>query len=456
MTATNIEHLSLSKASKKILPLALTMAGTQLITVASGFLCMIMLAHLGHQVLAASALMISTQISIMVIGMSLLFSLSLMVGHAYGAKNYLAIGNFMQIGWTLAIIISIPLMLLFWFIGPVLNFFDEPRNLIPLVITFFHAYIFAVAPILLSICNQQLCYGTHQQRLVIITSCLSVIVLLVTAYVLIFGKLGLPALGVAGLGYAMAAQVWFGLILMIVLICRRQGFKQFDLFTYRAHKNREYLRQMFKIGWPMSLQMSAEMLCLFVGTIMVGWIGTNALAAYQIVSQFVFLIIVPIFALSQASGIAVGQAKGAGQFHEIKNLGYASLRITLIWALLAALLFILAPKLLASFYLNVNDPANLLTVHWAVWLFLITAFSQTFDSVRNVMTGALRGLFDTRYPMVVGIIVLWFIGIPLSYIFAFIFHWGVYGIALGSTCGMLIGAVLILFRWQKLTGKLAN
>ena len=438
-------------ATKKIVPLALTMAGTQFITVASGFLCMIMLSRLGHEVLAASALMISTQISIMVMGMSLLFSLSLMIGHAYGAKNFTAIGNFMQIGWTLAVLLSIPMMALFWYIGPLLIVFGEPPQLIPIVQQYFHTYIFAVLPFLIAICNQQLCYGTHQQRIVVVTSLLSVGVLLIVAYILIFGKWGVPALGVAGLGYAMAVQMWFNLIFMLILLSKRESFKQFELFSYRVHKNLHNLKQMFKVGWPMSLQMSAEMLSLFVVALMVGWIGASALAAFQIVNQFMFLIVVPVFALSQASGITVGQAKGAQQFHEIKNLGYASLRIALVWSLCAALLFILFPKFLASFYIKIHDPSNSAILNMAVWLFLITAFSQAFDTVRNIMTGALRGLFDTRYPMFIGIFVLWIIGIPLSYIFGFICHWGVYGIALGGASGMLIGALLIMMRWRRQT-----
>lgn len=448
MPIAPVEQLSIKKATKKIIPLALSMGGTQLLTVSGGFLCILMLAHLGPGVLAASALMISTQISIMVIGMSLLFSLSILIGHAYGAKDYLAIGNYLQHAWILALIISIPIMLLFWFIAPVLTFFHEPPSVIPLIKQFFHAYIFAVLPLLWVICNQQLCYGAHQQRLVIVASSAGVAVLLVSAYFLIFGKFGLPALGVAGLGYAMAAQGWSSLILLLIFLKHRNCFVQYDLFTFRAHKNINYLRQMFKIGWPMSLQMSAEMICFFIIALMIGWIGPDALAASQIVNQFVFLTVVPVFALSQACGIVVGQARGAKNFHEIKNLGYASLRIALIWALLTASIFILFPKLLASFYLNLEDSNNGYIFHMVRWLFLIAAFSQTFDSIRNIMTGALRGLFDTRFPMYIGIVSLWFIAVPLAYLLAFIFSFGVYGISLGFCLGVLIGAILVMYRWR--------
>jgi len=445
-------QLTLKQASKKIVPLALTMAGTQFINVASSFLCMIMLAHLGRQVLAASALMISTQITVMVIGMSILFSLSLLIGHAYGAKNFAAIGQFLQQGWTLAVLISIPIILIFWFIGPILKTFGQSPALIPIITQYFHAYVWAVLPFQLSVATQQLCYGTHQQRLAIITSSCSVSALLVVAYLLIFGQLGFPPLGVAGLGYAVSVQAWFGLILMTVLLYQRENFKEFNLWPYRAHKNLAILRQIFKIGWPMSLQMMIEMIFFFVLAMMVGWIGANALAASQIVNQYLFLTVVPVFALSQACGIAVGQAKGAGQLHEIKNLGYASLRIALIWALTAGLAFVLFPKLLASFYLNMADPANAITIRLVIWLFFIAAFAQTFDAVRNIMTGALRGLFDTQFPMYMGIVALWLIALPLAYLFAFGFQWGVFGVSLGAAAGMFAGALIILYRWRKLTG----
>lgn len=128
------------ETNKKILTLALPMAGSQLINVASGFLCMTMLATLGHEVLAASALIFSTQLSIMVTGMSILFSLGVLIGHAYGAKSYADIGTFLQQGWTLALIISMPAMLLCWYIEPILIFFDQSQTIAHILQTYFHIF----------------------------------------------------------------------------------------------------------------------------------------------------------------------------------------------------------------------------------------------------------------------------------------------------------------------------
>jgi MATE family multidrug resistance protein len=433
---------------QKIARLALPMAGIQLITVCSCFLCMTMLAQLGHTVLAASALIFTTQISIMVIGMSILMVLSILIGHAYGAQNYSAIGGFMQHGWMLAILISIPIMIFYWHISAILIFFGQKKPLADIVQVFFHPYILGVIPMLLSVCNQQLCYGVHRQKLAVLTGIFQVIILLITAYLLIFGKFGLPHLGAAGLGYAMAAQAWFYFLFTTLFFYYDDYFKPFALFHYRLSKNWNQLTQIFKFGWPISLQMSGEMISFFIIVAMVGWVSTNALAAYQVILQYLFLVIIPIFSLSQASGVLVGQACGSKQFTEIKKLGYGSMQLALAISLITAFIFLLFPRSLATLYLDVNNPINAETVHLVVILFAITAISQIFDAVRNVITGALRGLFDMRFSMFIGLGGIWLLGIPLSYFLAFPLHLGVVGIAIGSALGMLAGTLVIVYRWH--------
>lgn len=433
---------------KKIFALALPMAGTQLINVASGFFCMAMIAHLGQQVLAASALIFSTQLSIMVTGMSILFSLSVLIGHAYGAKEYSVIGNFVQQGWTLALLISIPITVFFWNIHSILIYFGQSATIAKTVQVYFHAYVWGVAPACLSACNQQFGYAVHKKMLMVSTSVISVVILLITAYVFIFGKFGMPALGVAGLGYAMAAQYGFYFIFTTAYFYFEKSFKRFDLFSYRVHQHWEHFRKMIKIGWPISVQMGGEMLSFFVSGIMIGWIGITALGAYQVVNQYYCLMVIPIFSLSQASAILIGHARGAKQTHEVNKLSHASIGIVLVLCLLVACAFFLIPKTLVSLYLDVNNPANAAIVHLAVLIFSIIAFSQIFDGLRNILIGILRGLFDTRFPMYTSLTTIWLVGMPISYTLAFIFKLGAVGFVIGGAVGMLCGVSVMLYRWR--------
>jgi MATE family multidrug resistance protein len=443
-------------ACRRLFALALPMTGSQLINVASGFFCVVMLAQLGPEVLAASALVFSTDLSIMVTGFSILFSLSVLIGHAYGEKKYLAIGVFVQQGWMLSLLISIPILLIFWYIKPILLFLGQSKEITELVQLYFHAFLWCVIPELLVVCNQQFGYGIHKKLLMVSTSILSVIVLLCTAYVLIFGKFGCPQLGIAGLGYARAAQNTFFFLFTTSFFYYSKDFSRFQLFKFRVHHHLEQLFHMLAIGWPISIQMGGEMLSFFVTGLMIGWLGATSLAAFQVVNQYSFIVMISIFSLSQASGILVGQAVGAKQSHEVKKLGYVSMACVLVVTSLVALLFILAPKILSSLYLNVQDPNNRQTLAYIAVLFIIVAISQIFDGLRHILTGVLRGLFDTRFPMGVGLFVIWIIGVPLSYYLAFILHLGVVGVVGGGGIAMLIGSFVLLYRWHVLSRVIAS
>jgi MATE family multidrug resistance protein len=296
-------------------------------------------------------------------------------------------------------------------------------------------------------------YGLQKKKLMFFTSVMSVCVLLITAYILIFGKFGFPKFGVAGLGYATAVQFTFFFLFSTLFFRFNKNFAHFDLFKYRVHQHWEYFTHMLKIGFPIFVQMGGEMLSFSLGGIMIGWLGIPSLAAFQIVNQYYFLIVIPIFSLSQASGILVGQARGSEQFHEIKKLSHASFAIALTMGLLVAGVFLLFPKNLASFYINVTDRANSETLHLAVLIFTVVAFTQLFDGLRNILIGVLRGLFDTRFSMYMSLFTVWLISMPLAYIFAFSLHFGVVGYVAGGLLGMLFGAMIMSWRWHMLIKK---
>jgi MATE family multidrug resistance protein len=435
----------------KILKLALPMLITQLINIGGGFFCMAMLSHLGPKILAASALIFAAQQTFMVIGMSFLFSISMLVGRAYGAKEYSKIGSIVQHGWSLGLAISIPLIILYLNMGALLVHFGQDPALAAIVQEFFNIYVWEIPVFMLLVCNQQLFFGMHQQKLALTTSVISLSVLLTTAWVLIFGKLGLPSLGVKGLALAMVVQCYVAFLLGAAYLYFHEDFKKLELFRFRPHKKYETFKHMFKVALPIGIQISSEVPSFFVNSIMVGWIGVQALMASQVVTQYMFLFIVPIFGLAQTTGILISQAAGANEYHQVKQIGKTCMSMGLLITIVVGALYVLIPKQLASLYLDIHSPENAEVLHLTILLFALTALSQAFDGIRNIVTGALRGLFDVRFPMVIGIITIWVLCIPLSYLLGIALKMGVVGVALGFAIGIFIGMVILLLRWRLMT-----
>lgn len=432
---------------KRVIQLSLPMAGSRFLQMLSGFFATMMVSHLGKIVLAACAFINSALAFVLLIFISIVFSLSFIVGQSFGAKKYDEIGAFVQQGMVLSSMLGVIMMIAFWYVDDALKWFHENAQMLVYVTDYFHALMWGAVPILLQSCLEQFFYGILKQRLVIMINFLSMFVGVSTAYLLIFGKGGLPALGVYGLGLAFAIQAWFDFLLLLLCCCVLSDFKKFELFKKRSLQDFKYLKKIFSIGWPMSLQFGGELGAFFVMTMMIGWLGTNALVVSQVTQQWMFLVVVPIFAMAEASGILVGQAVGAKDFTELNIINRASLFLALGLIGILDVGFIFFPHFFASFYMNSQDQHNPQLMELIQPMFALMAAALLFNSMRDVISGSLRGLFDTKFPMRVGLLIMWGLVLPLGYWFAFTLHWGVLGFRSGGNIGLLIGALILYRRW---------
>lgn len=430
------------------LSMAWPIAAQRIIVAINNFLGMLLIAMQGHEALAAAGLIFPTVTSISVIIGAILFALSAIISRAFGANDMLKIGAIVQQGWVLSILLMMPSLLLLWYIKPVLLAFGQDPQLVQIVQQYFHAYILGVFPMFFNITNQQLAVGVGKQRLAMMSTLTSAMLGLMLAYGLGFGHFGLPNLGVSGIGIGMASQVWVSLIFLQFYFWRDPFFAQFKLYEWRIRESYGYLKQLFVLGWPIMLQVGGELLAWFLVTLFVGWLGVGALAAQQITGQYNMLAIIPVFGFAQASSVLIGQAAGAKRYDEVGRLGRINIGIGVAFILFVSIFFIGMPNLLASVYIDVNDPAFAYTLYLTKWIFIIFAIDLLFDSMRNITTGALRGLYDNRYPMLVGILLIWLVSIPLAYLFGFHFHWGVIGLNVGNAIGYIIGALILLWRWH--------
>jgi MATE family multidrug resistance protein len=438
--------------SWNLLSVALPMTLTQLLNMGSIFVCSLMLSSLSHDVLAASALIFSSQMTTFMLGMSILFSVSFLVGHASGEKKIDHVGQYARQAWLMGIVVFIPMALVLWNIGSILRAVHEPLVLTYIAERCLHGYIIGLLPGCLLMGNLQIFYGTKHAKFALITTCFSVLVLMSVSYLLMFGRLGFPRLGVLGFGLGIASQMTFSFVLTTLILWFHPDFKPYELFNFRKvlpdlSRVRAFT-QILSLGWPMTIQFSTELLATMLSAGMVGWIGINELAAFQIVHRYYLLLLVPVFAFSQAMGIVVGRSVGEKNYSRVLLLTNLGLKLIIGLGCFFLVIFLVFSKILAYPYLEFSHGEFGSTLRLTVLLFSVVAFTQLFDGVRNTLTGALRGLFDTRVPMFISIVGIWMVGLPVSYLLAFPLHFGLIGIGLGGLTGILVSMVLVIIRFK--------
>ena len=187
-----------------------------------------------------------------------------------------------------------------------------------------------------------------------------------------------------------------------------------------------------------------------LATLTAGWLTPVALATHQIALNYAAVTYMVPLGISAAAAVSVGHAVGAGDPERARRAGWLALALGTGFMLLAAVVFLLAPRPLIELY---THNAQVLAVGTGL-LGLVAAF-QIFDGIQTVSTGALRGLGETRIPMLANLVGYWVLGLPLGFILCFVFHWGIFGMWIGLTLALIVIASALLLRWHRDSGRLA-
>jgi MATE family multidrug resistance protein len=274
--------------------------------------------------------------------------------------------------------------------------------------------------------------------------------------VLMFGRLGAPALGLAGTGWAsvLVFTCLFGMLAL--LAATRAPFAQYEVFARLRGPDPTYLRELLRIGAPMGASRGLESSLFTVTTAMMGTLGTAALAAHQVALQCAaFTFMVPL-GIGMAGSVRVGRAAGAGDPTGVRRAGSVAMALATGVMGAAAAAFLLAPRALTSLYLDLSVPANQEVAALAATLLGIAAVFQLVDGLQVAAHGALQGLKDTRVPMGIAAVTYWGLGLPAGYL------WGVRGgggpeaLWWGLVLGLTAAAVLMTGRFYRQAGALAD
>lgn len=266
-------------------------------------------------------------------------------------------------------------------------------------------------------------------------------------WVLIFGNLGAPELGVQGAAIASLTVQTFQLALLVGYARWLPATRQYRLFQRFWRPDPQALRQVFRLGWPIGLTMVAEG-GLFVGSnVMMGWIGTQELAAHGIALQICSITFMVHLGLSNAATVRVGQAKGRGDAAAMRDAAMTVIGLSLGFGMLAIAIYLLFGPQLVGLYLDPTGPGGGAIVALGAGLLAYAALFQLTDAFQVIALGFLRGVHDTRVPMWIAGFSYWVVGIPVAWGLAFPGGFGPAGLWLGLCVGLAFASVLLMARF---------
>ena len=265
-------------------------------------------------------------------------------------------------------------------------------------------------------------------------------------WVLIFGNLGFSAYGVPGAAIASVGTNIFIAILIGLYAARSPASKPYEIFVRLWRADWPILRTILALGAPISLTIIAEVGLFQMATIMAGWYGTVTLAAHSIVLQIAsFSFMIPL-GIASALTVRVGNETGARRKADARRVVLTGMALSVGIACLAVLAFLTMPKLLLGIFMTRSDPDYAAVLALGQSLLLLAAAFQLFDGLQATASGSLRGIRDTRVPMMIAVTAYWGVGLPVAYGASTWAEWGAHGIWAGLVAGLGLAAILLNWR----------
>jgi multidrug resistance protein, MATE family len=441
---------------KACLNLSVPLVAAQLTESATAFVDTVMMGWLGGEALAAGGLGAITFCYLLWVSSSILSAVSPLVAFAEGAGLMGKVRQIVQQGLWVAAIIGLPIALLLWNSKELLLALGQDVETVSLTQTYLQAIAWGFLPALgFSVLKNFVC-AVSDPRPVMLVVVFGTILNAVGNYVLMFGKFGLPALGLAGIGWASTFSLWSMFLALSLYIIYRQSFAIYRI-GHSFQFNFPVVKEILQVGLPIGGLMAVEAGIYAVITLLAGQLGTTALAAHQVVYQTASVLSAQVaYGISIATTIRVGQFMGQNSPLQARRAGYVGIALAGFCMSSFSLAFWLFPHQIISLYLEGNEPANFEVVTLIHHLLGVAAIFQVIDGCQIAAAGALRGLQDTRIPMIVGTVAYWGISLPVAYFLGMQLKLGVIGLWWGAAVGLAIAAVLLTWRFSKLASNLCR
>ncbi len=426
---------------RKNLTLAVPVIFSQIGQVTVNLADNMMVGHVGTTELAAASFAINVFHVGMLFGLGITLGLTPLVGQSFNPKNPGGVGAWLKNGVLVHFIAAVLLCMLMSSVVFFMNRMGQREEVVRAAIPYFLIQVSSLLPMMIFFSIKQFFEGVGNTKIAMVITIVANMVNIGLNYILIFGKMGFPALGLNGAGYATLIARLIMPVIFLLIILKRPSFKVYFDSAKKARFEFEKIKRMISIGFPVGFQLVIEVLAFSVGAIMLGWISKESLAGHQVAISMAGMTYMISFGLASGTTIRVSHAFGDRDRNELKHAIFASLHIVIAFMSLMGILFVVLRNQLPLLF--TSDPE---VIGVAAGLLIVAAFFQIFDGVQVVLLGALRGMADVRIPMFIAFFSYIIVSLPISYLLAFVFNFGYSGVWIGFVFGLSTAAVLFAFR----------
>lgn len=419
----------------------------QIAQMSLGFVDTLMAGRLGPEALAGIALGSVLFGFVSIVSMGVLFSVAPTVAQQSGAGRQDAAAHTTRQGLWLAAIVTLPGFLFFHVAEPVLLATGQDPELAGSSAAYLRAVSFGLFPSLALVALRGYLEGIGDTRPIMIVLVSGVGLNVLADQALMFGRWGFPALGLVGTGIA-TTFVYATMALAVALYIALRYSDRRVLRGLRGPDRRE-LADLARIGWPIGVTLGFEGGLFSATALLMGLFGRDALAGHQIAIQAASITFMIPVGLSIATGVRVGIAAGRGDARAVRRAGSTGIASAAIVMVGTALLFRFAPLWVVSAFLDPSDPRNAEVVRFAIRFLGMAAAFQVVDGIQVAAAGALRGLRDTRVPMLISLVAYWALGMTTAIVLAFVFDLRGVGLWSGLVVGLGAAATMLSLRFVR-------
>jgi MATE family multidrug resistance protein len=411
----------------------------------------IMMGWLGPDALAAGALAVNLNFAFLICGIGLVTATSPLIAIELGRKRHSVreVRRTVRQGFWAAITITVPIWVVLWQAEPILLALGQQAHLAHEAARYLHTFQWGFLPFLFYVVLRNFVAALERPLTALWIGGSAVAVNAMLVWSLMFGHFGLPALGLPGAGIGTTLTNTFMAVGLGVLVSLDRRFRRYRLFGRFWRADWARFRVIWRIGLPIAATLAFEVTIFNAAAFLMGLLGADQLAAHAIAMQIASLAFMVPLGLGMAATVRVGFAYGAGDGDAITRAGWSAYGIALVYACGTAAAMLFAGRELVGVFLDLDRPQNQVVIGLAVAFLVYAGLFQFVDAAQAVATGMLRGLGDTRVPMILAGIGYWGVGLPLGVLLAFPLGLEGSGIWIGLAAGLAAVAALMTIRWVR-------